>query len=162
MQNGPCGNRRWGFTPPKYRPGVLSAGLTRWPPLHGAGPAVQTRAASGLLYSGLPARHCGVGGGHFRRALVSRPDPLPPANVSFTPGVAGRGLQALCSSVVRGRSRIPSSPLLGESRLVRKSFSKMPNPVHSMQIGLISRKFRSSLSNLFFTSQVVLWVLVLL
>lgn len=68
----------------------------------------------------------------------------------------------LCSSAVPGRSRIPFCPLPGEGRLGRKGFSKMPKRVCSMQIRVISRKFSSSLSNLFFTSQVVLWVLVLL
>lgn len=46
-------------------------------------------------------------------------------------------------------------PGKGKGRLVKKGFSQMTNPVRLMQLRVISRKFRSSLSNLFFVSQVV-------
>lgn len=65
-------------------------------------------------------------GENFRRAFGSRPDPLPPA-------------EEVCRRYVHRARDTGLSP-----GLVRKSFSKMPNPAHSVRIRVISRKVRSS------------------
>lgn len=81
----------------------------------------------------------------FSRASASRPDPLSPVDVRFTRGWQGGVRRRRAHRRCLGEAGSPDVACPA-----RRGFSKTPSLVHSMQLRAISRKFRSSLSNLFF------------